>query len=100
MIKIEIALSLVKEALRIDYDDEDTFLNLCLESAKGYIEDAIDDYETKIEDTKFQNKAKIAIISIVQDMFYNRVYSNAANMAQSEKTRYIIASLMAQMRYA
>lgn len=98
MIKIEITLAEVKEALRIDYDDEDTYLQLCLDAAKAHVEDAIDDYETKITEAKMQSKAKIAIIAITQDLFDNRVYTFAST-DKSEKVKYIIQSLMQQMRY-
>ena len=39
----------VKQFLRIDYDDEDNFLELCIQNAEEYIRDAVDDFDTKIQ---------------------------------------------------
>lgn len=94
---MEITLAEVKEALKIDYDDEDVFLELCLETAKAHTEDAIEDYATKIADEKFANKAKLVIIMTIQDMFDNREFANSSE--KSEKVKYIIQSLLAQMRW-
>ena len=87
----------VKEALKIDYEDEDTFLNLCLEAAKSHLKNAIDDFETKLTNEKFFNQAKLVIIMTVQDMFDNRSYTTEK---QSEKVKFIIQSLIAQMRWS
>ena len=93
---MEITLAEIKEALRIDYDDEDIYLQLCLDTATAHIEEAIDDYATKIADEKFAKKAKLLTIMTVQDMFDNRVYSTD----KPEKVKYILQSLMAQMRWS
>lgn len=98
--EINITLAEVKEALRIDYDDEDTYLQLCLDAAKGYVEDAIDDYALKVVDVKFHSKAKMVIVMAVQNMFDNRVFSTIDNNKNTEKVKYIITSLMVQMRWA
>ena len=99
MIKIEITLAEVKEALRIDYDDEDTYLQLCLDAAKAYVEDAIDDFALKITEPKFHSKAKITVIMATQNLFDKRVFSTLDDNKNTEKARYIIQSLMAQMRW-
>lgn len=98
MIKIEITLEEVKEALRIDYDDEDVYLDLCLEAAKVHLEDSIDDYNTKILEEKFQKKAKIVIIMTTQNLFDNRTYSE--NSSNTDKIKYVIQSFIAQMRWS
>ena len=72
-------------------------MGLCVESAKAYLKDAIDEYDTKILNESFANKAKLVIIMIVQDLFDNRVY---AQDKESEKVKYIIQSFMAQMRWS
>ena len=98
--EIEITLEEVKTALKIDYDDEDTFLNLCIEVAKSHLESAIDDYDTKNTDEKFANKAKLIIILTVQDLFDNRSFTTNTTNGQSEKVKYIIQSLLIQMRWS
>jgi len=96
-----VTIELAKEALKIDYDDEDTFLGLCIEAAEVHLEGAIDDYSTKIEDEKFIKMAKIVILMTVQSLFDNRVFSNdVSSSAASEKIKYIISSFMAQMRWS
>ena len=97
MFKIGITLDEVKESLKIDYDDEDVFLTLCLDAATAHLESAIDDYDTKITDEKFAKKAKMVIIITIQDMFDNRNYISGV---YSDKVKYIIQSLMAQMRWS
>ncbi len=91
---MDIVLNEVKEALRIDYDDEDKYLQLCIDVAKSHLESAIDNYEEKILNENFQMKAKLVIIFIIQDIFDNRSLST-----DKDKIRYSIKSLMAQMRW-
>lgn len=93
---MEITLDELKQALKIDYEDEDNYLQLCLDAAKAHLEDAIDNYEEKILDEKFNKKAKLVVIFTVQDMFDNRGMTSGI---YTDKIKYIIQSLMAQMRW-
>ena len=96
MSKINITLAEVKEALRIDYDDEDTYLQLCLDTAKGYVEDAIDDYALKVVDVKFHSKAKMVIVMAVQNMFDNRVFSTIDNNNNTKRRVYSTSQVRQQ----
>lgn len=101
MVKIEIVtIQEVKEALRIDYDDEDTYLNLCIKAAQSHLEDALDDFDNKILDDKFKNKAKIVVLMTIQNLFDNRVFStDISSSTTNEKVKYILSSFMLQMRW-
>ncbi|MDU4545323.1 MAG: head-tail connector protein [Clostridium botulinum] len=82
-----------KEFLRIDYDDEDNFLQLCIQNAEEYIRDAVDDFDTKIQIDRFKTKAKLFSLMLIQDMFDNRELMAKDN----EKYKYIAKSLIMQM---
>ncbi|NFL80334.1 phage gp6-like head-tail connector protein [Clostridium sporogenes] len=85
----------VKQFLRIDYDDEDNFLQLCIQNAEEYIRDAVDDFDTKIQIDRFKTRAKLFSMFIIQDMFDNRELTTKDN----EKYKYITRSFITQMRF-
>ncbi|EHN17136.1 hypothetical protein IYC_00090 [Clostridium sporogenes PA 3679] len=85
----------VKQFLRIDYDDEDNFLQLCIQNAEEYIRDAVDDFDTKIQIDRFKTRAKLFALFIIQDMFDNRELTTKDN----EKYKYIARSFITQMRF-
>ncbi|NFF69377.1 phage gp6-like head-tail connector protein [Clostridium sporogenes] len=88
-----LTLAETKEFLRLDYDDEDNFLQLCIQNAEEYIRDAIDDFDNKIQIERFQRKAKLLAMMLIQDMFDNRELMTK----DSEKYKYIAKSLIMQM---
>ncbi|NCI22156.1 phage gp6-like head-tail connector protein [Clostridium botulinum] len=83
----------VKEFLRLDYDDEDNFLQLCIDNAEEYIRDAVDEFDTKMQIDRFKTKAKLFSLMLIQDMFDNRELMTK----DSEKYKYIAKSLIMQM---
>lgn len=90
-----VKLEELKEALRIDYNDENVFLQMCLNSAESYLKDSIDNYDEKIEVEAFQKKVKMPIILISQELFDNR----SLTTEKSEKVKYIMTSLMTQLKF-
>lgn len=80
-------LELVKEYLRIDFDDEDNTLSLMIEAAKQYITDSIGIF---IEDSP---KHRLVLLSLVSAMYENRDY--AAEKA-AEKVQYVLKSIILQ----
>nr|DAJ91735.1 MAG TPA: head tail connector [Caudoviricetes sp.] len=88
-----LTLAETKEFLRLDYDDEDNFLQLCIQNAEEYIRDAIDNFDNKIQIERFQRKAKLLAMMLIQDMFDNRELMTK----DSEKYKYIAKSLIMQM---
>lgn len=88
-----LTLAEVKEFLRLDYDDENNFLQLCMQNAEEYMRDVIDDFDNKIQIERFQRKAKLFSLMLIQDMFDNRELMTKDN----EKYKYIAKSLIMQM---
>ncbi|MHB9927887.1 head-tail connector protein [Clostridium botulinum] len=88
-----LTLNETKNYLRIDYDDEDIILQLCIDNAEEYIRDAINDFDNKIQIERFQRKAKLLAMMLIQDMFDNRELMTKDN----EKYKYIAKSLIMQM---
>lgn len=88
-----LTLNETKNYLRIDYDDEDIILQLCIDNAEEYIRDAIDDFDNKIQIERFHRKAKLLAMMLIQDMFDNRELMTK----DSEKYKYIAKSLIMQM---
>ncbi|MBY6799539.1 phage gp6-like head-tail connector protein [Clostridium botulinum] len=84
-----------KEFLRIDYDDEDNFLQLCIQNAEEYLKSAVDEYEDKIQKDKFKIKARLFMLMLIQDMFDNRIL----NTLDNEKYKYIAKSMLMQMNF-
>ncbi|KOY67280.1 DNA-packaging protein [Clostridium sporogenes] len=91
-----ITLQEVKEYLRVDYDDEDNFLQLCIINAEGYLKDSIDNFEIKIKSERFKNKARLIMMAIIQDMFDNRDLTTKEN----EKYKLIVNYFLLQMKYS
>ncbi|NFM25171.1 phage gp6-like head-tail connector protein [Clostridium sporogenes] len=88
-----LTLAETKEFLRLDYNDEDNFLQLCIQNVEEYMRDAIEDFDNKIQIERFQRKAKLLAMMIIQDMFDNRELMTKDN----EKYKYIAKSLIMQM---
>lgn len=84
----------VVEFLKLDEDDEqDSVINLLIKNAQYYIEDASCSIEKMNERTK--EKAKLLALVLVSDWYDNRSY----NMKTSEKARFTVQSLLAQIKY-
>ena len=91
-----IDLTGLKIALRIDYDDEDTYLKMCLDAAIEHLKSAVDDYEAKIETESFIKKANIVLTFTVQKLFDERTFND--DTKTSVKINHIVSSLLTQMR--
>lgn len=82
--------------LRVDYDDEDNLIDLLINNAEIYLKDAIDDYDSKISNENFKNKAKLAMLVLISNWYDNRDFTE---FKVDEKVRYTIQSLIQQMKY-
>lgn len=94
-----VTLDEIKEYLKLDdYNEEDNLLNLCIENAEIYIEDATRPIEQMGEKSK--KKAKLLALVLVSDFYENRNFSMNAtrNMTLSEKVRYTVQSIILQLR--
>jgi len=91
-----INLENLKIALRIDYDDEDIYLKMCLDAAIEHLKSAVDDYETKIKEESFIKKTNIILVFTVQKLFDERTFND--DTKTSTKINHIVSSLLTQMR--
>lgn len=90
-----ITLQQTKEYLRIDHNEEDTFIQLCVDQAQQYLSDAIDNFDEKLVQPKFVEKCKIPMLLLVQTMYDNRSFATK----DEEKINFIVSSFMLQLQY-
>jgi len=91
-----ISLEEVKTFIRVDYDDDDNLIELLIDNAENYLKDAIDDYDSKIENERFKNKTRLAILVLVSNWYDNRDFTE---FKIEEKVRYTLHSLIQQMKH-
>lgn len=94
-----INLQEAKDWLRVDYDDDNTQIQLLIENAEAYLRDSIDDFDIKLandKDGRFKNKAKLIMLVLITNWYDNREFTE---LDVNEKTRYTIHSLIQQMKH-
>lgn len=84
-----------KTFLKIDWDDEDTQLNLFIQISEDFLRDSIDDFDIKLANDRFKNKAKLLEMVLVNEMYSNREMITD----KQEKYKYIVQSFLVQMQY-
>lgn len=85
----------VKSFLKVDYNDDDTDIQSLIDVADSILEDGINDYDTKILNTRFQNKAKL-----LAKIFINDIYNNKELVTEAEqKLRLTVNTLSLQMQF-
>ena len=82
-----ITLEQVKNVLRIDTDEDDTYLALAIKAAEEYITAAIGQYPESA-------RADILALFLVSNMYENRTFTVMAN---NEEKQYIIRSMLTQL---
>lgn len=87
-----LTLDEAKNYLRIDYDDDDLWLQSLLVATVDYLKDAIDDFDVKVEKDKFKSRAKIIALVLLQDWYDNREHS------ESKDLTYTIRSMITQLQ--
>lgn len=87
-----LTLNEAKNYLRIDYDDDDLWLQSLLVATVDYLKDAIDDFDVKVEKDKFKSRAKIIALVLLQDWYDNREHS------ESKDLTYTIRSMITQLQ--
>lgn len=90
----------VKSYIRVDYDDDDTLIELLINNAENYLRDAISDFDLKITNDigdKFKNKTKLAILVLVKNWYDNRDFME---FRVGERVRYTVQSILLQMDYS
>lgn len=90
--KVILTLEEAKNYLRIDYEEDDSLLEILISSATSYLERAIDNFNEKIEDINFLNSSKILACVLVQEWYDNREQSENKDLS------YISRSLLTQLQ--
>lgn len=92
---MDITLAEIKTYLGISYNDEDAFIQLCIDSSMDYLTSGVTDFNIKITNDRFVKKAKLFAYLLIQTMYDNRSFTTKDN----EKVRYIVRSMYLQMEY-
>ena len=79
-------LSTVKDFLKVDFSDDDSYILFLIDVAKEYITDCLGFYDNT------RKKQKYLLLTLIQDMYNNRSYT----VKEDEKTRLIIRSIVLQ----
>lgn len=79
-------LSTVKDFLKVDFEDDDSYILFLIDVAKEYITDSLGFYDNT------RQKQKYLLLTLIQDMYNNRSYT----IKEDEKTRLIIRSIVLQ----
>lgn len=79
-------LSTVKDFLKVDFSDDDSYILFLIDVAKEYITDSLGVYDNT------RQKQKYLLLTLIQDMYNNRSYT----VKEDEKTRLTIRSIVLQ----
>lgn len=79
-------LSTVKDFLKVDFEDDDSYILFLIDVAKEYITDSLGFYDNT------RQKQKYLLLTLIQDMYNNRSYT----VKEDEKTRLTIRSIVLQ----
>lgn len=81
-------IKLVKEFLKIDYDDEDNYIEFLIQVAKEYIKNSVTVYD------ETRALIRMLILAIVSDLYRNRAYT----IDEKEEKSYVIKSILLQLQ--
>ncbi len=82
-------LQQVKQFLRIDFDDDDSYIMLLIDVAKEYIIDAVGQYDAT------SARYKLLALNIVSTLYENREYTIDKT---NEKVAYTLKSIILQLQ--
>ena len=89
-------LSVIKEYLKIDFDDDDRLLEMLLDAARKYLFDAVG---YKPDET--DERVKLLLLVLISDWYEHREYMETSNTQKiSQKVRYTVRSIMLQLQYS
>lgn len=94
-----LTLPKIKSYLRLEADHtvEDELLTLMANNAETYLKNSIENFDVKLADSAFKDKAELAGLVLVSDFYENRTLTTNK---VSEKLRRSIKSLILQMQYS
>lgn len=90
-------LSVIKEYLKIDFDDDDRLLEMLLGAARRYVFDAVG-YQPDESD----ERVKLLLLVLISDWYEHREYMEITTKTQSisQKVRYTVRSIVLQLQYS
>lgn len=90
-------LSVIKEYLKIDFDDDDRLLEMLLGAARRYVFDAVG-YQPDESD----ERVKLLLLVLISDWYEHREYTDITLKTQnlSQKVRYTVRSIVLQLQYS
>lgn len=89
-------LSVIKEYLKIDFDDDDRLLEMLLDAARKYLFDAVG---YKPDET--DERVKLLLLVLISDWYEHREYMETSNTQKiSQKVRYTVRSIILQLQYS
>lgn len=83
-------LSFVKNFLRVDFDDDDAYIQLLIETAEEYITNAVGEFDTK------NPLMRLLALTLISSLYDNRQYT----VEKDSKTAYILRSMILQLQLA
>ena len=86
-----------KPFIRVDYDDDDSLIELLIKNAEIYLRDSVNDFEDKLKDERFKSKCKLAMLILAKHWYDNRDFVQAR---VDDKTSYSVKSILMQMNYS
>lgn len=89
-----ITLDEAKNYLRVEYEDDDDFIEEIIQVADGYIRDGVSNYAEKFKNKDFRLKARLCERALIQNMYDERYL-----LSYRQSTTYMIAGLIHQMEY-
>ena len=81
-------LEFVKNAIKVDFTEDDEYIGLLIESAKEYITDGVAPYDALIA------RHRLLLIALVDAAYHERSFT----VKDSQKAGYIVRSMTAQLR--
>jgi uncharacterized phage protein (predicted DNA packaging) len=96
-IKVLLELEEVKSFLNIDFDYDNPFIQDLILTSEEFIMDSIglENYNSKIENERFERKSRLICKTIIQDCYDNRVMV----VNNTEKLKYMVGGMLLQMKY-
>lgn len=91
----EYLIGLIKQHLRIDFDDDNSYLLMLGQTALEYIRDAVDPPALDAQGNQY--RLQILLLVIVTDMYEHRSMSWDANSANT-KVQYTVRSIINQLQ--
>ena len=82
-------LSTVKDFLKVDFLDDDSYILFLIDVAKEYITDAIGEYD------ETSARHKLLALNIIANLYENRLYTIDKS---NEKVMYTIRSMILQLQ--